>query len=160
MASAFNQVSKAALVSLTDGLEGGRLMAPYTIIGLRQCLPEPECAAVSEDLNRLKDLGLQPKQIAAMLRIVIAERESVQRTADQIELVWTGPETEGAHSRDTGVVVRELFAQARNTVLVSGFAVFQGKQVFKTLADQMDSNPRLSVRMFLNVAQGAPGRHE
>ena len=153
MASAFNQVSKAALTHLTDSLEGGRLTAPYTIIGLRQCLPEPECAAVSEDLNRLKDLGLQPNQIAAMLRIVIAERESAQRTAGQIELVWTGPETDGAPSRDTGVVVRELFAQAHTSVLVSGFAVFQGKHVFKTLADQMDSKPELSVRMFLNVAR-------
>jgi phosphatidylserine/phosphatidylglycerophosphate/cardiolipin synthase-like enzyme len=153
VASAFNQISKTALVSLTDGLEGGRLTAPYKIIGLRQCLPEPECLAICEDLNRLKDLGLQPNQIAAMLRIVIEERDSAQQTADKIELVWTGPETEGAHSRDTGVVVRELFAQARMSVLVSGFAVFQGKQVFKTLADQMDSEPGLSVRMFLNVAR-------
>ena len=88
-----------------------------------------------------------------MLRIVITERESVQRTADQMELVWTGPDTEGAHSRDTGVIVRELFAQAHKSVLVSGFAVFQGKHVFKTLADQMDSKPELSVRMFLNVAR-------
>lgn len=100
--------------------------------------------ALSQELNRLTELGLQPNQIA------------VQRTADQIELVWTGPETEGAHSRDTGVVVRELFAQARISVLVSGFAVFQGKQVFKTLADQMDSKPGLSVR---NVSQRRPGAY-
>jgi phosphatidylserine/phosphatidylglycerophosphate/cardiolipin synthase-like enzyme len=153
VASAFNQVSKTALVSLTDGLEGGRLTAPYTVIGLRQCLPETECLAICDDLNKLKDLGLQPKQIAVMLRIVIAEREAAHRTADQVELVWTGPDTDGVHSRDTGVVVRELFAQAHKSVLVSGFAIFQGKQVFKTLADRMDSRPELSVRMFLNVAR-------
>ena len=151
MASAFNQLSKAALINLTDSLEGGRLMAPYTTMGLRQHVPEPECQLVSADLSRLGDLGLQPKQIAVMLRVVIAERESAQRTADQIELVWTGPEVGGSHGRDTGVVVRELFAQARTGVLVSGFAIFQGKQVFKTLANQMDDNPALSVRMFLNV---------
>jgi phosphatidylserine/phosphatidylglycerophosphate/cardiolipin synthase-like enzyme len=36
-------------------------------------------------------------------------------------------------------------------VIVSSFAVHQGKAVFKVLGDNMDSNPNLRVKMFLNV---------
>ncbi len=153
MASVFNSLSIGALISLADSLEGGSLTPPYRGMGLRRILQPSKCESVYEELKRLTVLGFQPAQIATMLRVVIAEREAAQESADRFELVWTGPETEGSHSRDTGVVVRELFSSARRSVLVSGFAVFQGKLVFKTLADQMDSNPELSVRMFLNVAR-------
>lgn len=56
-------------------------------------------------------------------------------TDDVVDLVWTGPEAPEAPSRDTGVVVRELFTAAREHVLVAGYAVYQGKEVFQPLAD-------------------------
>src|SRR5262249_55704023 len=69
---------------------------------------------------------------------------------DPVELVWTGPETPEFANRDTRVVVRELFATARESVLVAGYAVYQGKEVFRTLGERMDQDQALSVRMFLD----------
>jgi phosphatidylserine/phosphatidylglycerophosphate/cardiolipin synthase-like enzyme len=66
------------------------------------------------------------------------------------ELVWTGPESAG-RNRDTGVVVRELFASARTSVLVAGYAVYQGREVFRTLAERMQAFPDLRVRLVLDV---------
>jgi hypothetical protein len=43
-----------------------------------------------------------------------------------IDLVTTGPEPGGITNRDTSVVVRELFAHAKESVLVVGYAVYQG----------------------------------
>jgi hypothetical protein len=56
--------------------------------------------------------------------------------------------------RDTIVVVRELFAHAQRSVLVVGYAIFQGQQVFRALADRMQELPQLQVRMFLDVQRG------
>ena len=53
-------------------------------------------------------------------------------------------------------MVRELFADARESVLVAGYAVYQGQRVFQALADRMLSIPTLKVRMFLDIQRG-PG---
>ena len=45
----------------------------------------------------------------------------------------------------------ELFSSAEKSVLVAGFAVAQGKRIFKALSDRMHELPDLQVRMFLNV---------
>jgi phosphatidylserine/phosphatidylglycerophosphate/cardiolipin synthase-like enzyme len=68
-----------------------------------------------------------------------------------VDLVWTGPEAPGIANRDTAVVVRELFANANEYVLVAGYAIHQGREVFRALADQMKQVPELKVRMFLDV---------
>jgi hypothetical protein len=47
--------------------------------------------------------------------------------------------------------MRELFSIAEDRVLVVGFAVHQGRQVFRALADRMDQRPRMSVRICLDV---------
>jgi phosphatidylserine/phosphatidylglycerophosphate/cardiolipin synthase-like enzyme len=67
--------------------------------------------------------------------------------------VWSGPEIAQAATRDTGVVVRELFAKARRSVLISSYAIYQGKSIFKPLADRMDESSQLRVRMFLNITR-------
>ncbi len=70
---------------------------------------------------------------------------------DQLDLVTTGPDTRGAANRDTGVVVRELFADATDSVLVAGFAIYQGQLVFQKLADRMRENPQLRVRIVVDI---------
>jgi phosphatidylserine/phosphatidylglycerophosphate/cardiolipin synthase-like enzyme len=68
-----------------------------------------------------------------------------------VELVWSGPEGTQTATRDTGVVVPELFASAKRSVLVCGFAISQGDKVFAALARNMDTNADLDVRLFTNV---------
>tara|TARA_R110001592_G_scaffold348994_1_gene643548 strand:+ start:327 stop:881 length:555 start_codon:yes stop_codon:yes gene_type:complete len=65
--------------------------------------------------------------------------------------VTSGPEAPGITNRDTSVVVRELFAHARKSVLVVGYAVYQGQRVFEALAKRMETFPDLNVQFFLNI---------
>jgi len=96
---------------------------------------------------------MQAAHLAYALRLALEERQAGQQATDRLELVWSGPEVRGAASRDTGVVVRELFAAAQRSVLVAGFAVEQGRAIFRVLAERMDACPDIAVRMFLNVAR-------
>jgi len=52
-----------------------------------------------------------------------------------------------------------LFASAESSVLVSGFAVHQGKEIFEPLARRMAEVPSLKVRLFLNIAR-PPGSRD
>jgi phosphatidylserine/phosphatidylglycerophosphate/cardiolipin synthase-like enzyme len=96
-----------------------------------------------------------------MVLLLADERESAQGLADRVELVWTGPEVGPGTSRDTAVVLQSLFDRAERSVLLAGFAVFNGRQVFDRLAANMSRNPSLEVTMFLNISRSSgDGRPE
>lgn len=156
MQTPLNVLSRTRLSSLAEALASGRLVSPFTSFSIQRYAPGPESESVAGELSRLAATGMQPAHLAYVLKLLVAERETVQRTVDRVELVWTGPETSGSSSRDTGVVVRELFSAAQRSVAVAGFAVYNGRNVFKPLADNMDRSPGLAVRLFLNVARKHP----
>ena len=101
-------------------------------------------------LVKLTAEGLSAEHLAFFLELLATERNS-QRTGEEVELVSTGPEAAGFPARDTRIVVRELFRQADRSVLIAGYAVYQGHDVFGGLAERMDADPDLVVRMFLDV---------
>lgn len=152
--SPFIRLNRPALVGLASALETGRLHAPFYESSLTSYVPGALCREIVRELNQLQSMGATPNHIAYTLRLLAAERESSQDVRDRIDLVWTGQEVVGSESRDTSVVVRELFSTAKTSVLISSFAIDKGKkarELFGVLAERMDANPELQVRMFLNV---------
>jgi phosphatidylserine/phosphatidylglycerophosphate/cardiolipin synthase-like enzyme len=118
---------------------------------LRDYLTGPSDAEVSVEFAYLFRSGMGPAQIAYVLEAIAAERERTDPSGRLIELVWSGPETMRSETRETGVVVRGMFAKAQKNVLVASYAVYQGHMIFKELAERMDEIPVLRARMFLNI---------
>lgn len=139
------------LVQVAESIETGRLVPPFTAFSVSRHVPTEQCEQVAHELTRLNESGMQISHLVYLLRAIAEERSAFQNSDRVIELVWSGPEVPGAESRDTGVLVGELFATAEKSVLVAGFAVAQGKRIFKALSDRMRKLPDLQVRMFLNV---------
>jgi phosphatidylserine/phosphatidylglycerophosphate/cardiolipin synthase-like enzyme len=138
-------------VALAEALEAGRLEPPFDGLALRRHLPAHDCAAATAYLAGLAAAGFSGLQAGMLIRALAEERARTQAVGDRARLVWTGPEVRGAASRDTAVVMAELFACAERNVLVSGFAVHRGRVVFASLAQRMAQRPGLEVRLFLNV---------
>lgn len=152
--SPFLRLSRPALLGIAEALEAGRLSLPVSTVSLCTYVPESELATVVQEINHLHQQGMPPRPLASMLTILAEERAASQAKQDLVDLVWTGPEVPGTESRDTGIVVRELFNSAQHSVLISSFAIDQGTKgydLFRPLANRMDANPDLQVRMFLNV---------
>jgi hypothetical protein len=63
--------------------------------------------------------------------------------APRVDLVWTGPERVGSSTRDTKIVVAELFGRARRSVLVSSYSLASGATLFAPLAARMVEVPSL-----------------
>lgn len=100
--------------------------------------------------NLVRDIGTN--STATVLDCLADERERNERRADQrVELVWSGPEQEGAGSRDTPALVRQLFKSAERFVIVSGYVVYDGESIFDELAARMVGNPMIVCWLFLNV---------
>lgn len=149
-----HDLAAADLRTLADALRMGRLSAPFSALGIQRYCPNGDTTTIAETLQKLSDTGATPGSIAMMLAILADGKTPNRATDDVVDLVWTGPEAPEAPSRDTGVVVRELFTAAREHVLVAGYAVYKGKEVFRALAERMEARPELKVEMFLDIQRG------
>ncbi|MBI2503231.1 MAG: phospholipase [Candidatus Latescibacteria bacterium] len=145
------QLQDDDLLALARGIQAGRLRPPFTTIALQRYLVGTACDGLAGALQELFEDGLKPEHLALFLETLAADRKDRGSVLDLLDLVSTGPEVPGTDNRDTSVVVRELFATARKYVLVAGYAVYQGQQIFLALAEQLDTNPALKVKMFLDV---------
>jgi hypothetical protein len=144
------------LRNLAAALRSGRLASPFRSIGLQRIVPATNSDSLQQELQWLHEQGFSGLHIAALIEALVKDRAQRPRAEDIFDLVTTGPESPGTSNRDTSVVVRELFANAEVSVLIAGYAVYQGRRVFKTLADTMIMKPELKVQMVLDVRRG-PG---
>jgi len=152
--SVLRKLGRPALLSLAEALESDWLAAPIAPSDLGRHVPEKLEKAVGEELREMFADGMTVPHVARLLRAVADERSALQAVADRVELVWSGLEEPGSMTRDTPVVVQELFRGARKSVLVSSYVVDERQKaqvLFGPLAARMDEEPELSVRLFLNV---------
>jgi phosphatidylserine/phosphatidylglycerophosphate/cardiolipin synthase-like enzyme len=153
MNDAFARLSNADVQALLSALRTGRLCEPYSALQVSRIVPPALSAGVRAGLLELAGDGFSPAQIATVLSLIERDR-SLRPTSERlIDLVTSGPDAPGISNRDTAVVVRELFARAQRSVLVVGYSVHQGQQVFEALAQRMEALPGLEVKFFLNIAR-------
>ncbi|MCB9520307.1 MAG: phospholipase [Myxococcales bacterium] len=141
------------MLALADALEAGRILS-YTERTLHKYAPAESLPSVVAALDQLSRARATPIHIAATLRLLATERENAQAIADRVELVWSGLEVVAGESRDTAVVVQELFRQARTSVLIASYAIDtheRAEVLFGSLAARMDAEPELSVVCCLNI---------
>jgi phosphatidylserine/phosphatidylglycerophosphate/cardiolipin synthase-like enzyme len=149
--SALCQLNSEDLSQLAGALRSGRIAPPFGALVLRRYVPEGVAAVVAEELQKRIDEGMESRHLANCLDLLWQDRRQRPVAEDLIDLVWTGPESPGIVNRDTAVVVREMFRSAKASVLVAGYAVYQGHVVFKELAERMDQSPELQVQMYLDI---------
>ena len=145
---ALRALSAHTLSDLNRGLRSGHIAVDASSFMIRHMVPGVSEGAATE-LCSLLSTGLAPEHAALLVGAIAAERSSPKRTA-ALELVTSGPDAVGG-TRDTGVVLRELFACAERRVLIIGFAVQQGREVFAVIARRMQQLPDLAVRLCLDV---------
>lgn len=153
MAGVFEGASAGTLRRLASGLRAGQIASNASRFSISSTA---SCAdTVAGELVRLLGEGMTPMHLALLLDAA-AESAEIRESHVQAELVWSGPETHAGQSRDTAVVLAELFAQTTEEVLVSTFVVYQAGVVFRPLAEAMAANAALRARVFLHV--GRSGR--
>lgn len=151
MLSSLHRLSTEDLRQLAGALRSGWVAPPFLSLMLRNSVPDALAGSVAADLQAATEAGLPPTQLVEVVQVLVSDREHRSTAEELIDLVWTGPDMPGIVNRDTGVVVREMFRTARQSVLLAGYAVYQGRVIFKALAERMDQDPQLRVQMFLDV---------
>lgn len=154
MSKLLARLSDADLRTLASALRSGRVTFPLAAIALQRIIPSQLADDAAQGIEALIAAGMTPPQVAVVLDLIVRDRADRTLPEGVVDLVTTGPDGVGAN-RDTGVVVRELFANATKSVLVAGYAVYQGQLVFQALAHRLQQNPSLRVSMFLDIQRSA-----
>ena len=132
---------------LASVLDAGQLAPPYSAAAVRATVGNDHRDAILVVLREWERAGVSPEAGVVWLH-------SLQRAAEHApvpDFVWTGPEVDGLHARDTRRVYEELLGTAQRSIWASSFAFFDGPRTFATLARTMDANPRLEVPLLLNI---------
>ncbi|MCZ6691781.1 MAG: DISARM system phospholipase D-like protein DrmC [Planctomycetota bacterium] len=152
--SALRGLGCPTMKGLAAALERGRVAPPFRRSQMQGHVPDEMLEGVLGELEDLSSSGMAPGHIAHMLRLLAEERAAAQAIADRVELVWSGTEVMAGASRDTAVVVQELFREARESVLIASYALDSGTKaeaLFGALAKRLEAEPDLRVRLFVNV---------
>jgi len=141
----------SVLASMSEALRAGRLKSPYTAFALAEWAPQATREPLAAEFFSLENLGFTPTTFAVTLGALAEDAVARQRALDQIQLVWTSPDEEGPHVRDTSVIVRQLLSEARNSLWISTYSIFNGEDVFLPIYDAWSNYPALEVVIILNV---------
>jgi len=152
--SVLHQLKLSALQDLADLLASHSGAPTVSRNVIRQHVHVALVDPLHDELKQMLAAGMQPDHIALVLRLLAHERKQAQAISDRVELVWSGLDLESSTTRDALVVLRELFRQAKHSLLIASYAIDKGtkaKELFGELAERMDAEPDLDVRLFLNV---------
>jgi len=141
----------SALESISHALRAGRLTPPFTAFSVAEWVTHGHREALADEFSHLFRMGFTPETLAITTAALAENAAAQQRAIDHIQLVWTSPDEEGPYVRDTSVVVRQLLSEARHSLWISTYNIFNGQEVFLPIIEAWLIRPDLNVVLILNV---------
>jgi phosphatidylserine/phosphatidylglycerophosphate/cardiolipin synthase-like enzyme len=143
-ATDLSNVSAAALQEVRNAIARGDLTLPIDLTGLATCGVKTQANEIAAALA-----GHRSVAALAILDVALAERDHRRPSP---ELVWTGPEGSSATARDTSVILRALFENARESVILAGYSFDHARDVLEPLHRVMLEHS-VHATFFVNIEQ-------
>ena len=153
MISALLELETSTLEALAAAAQRGELDKP-TALNLQPYCPASLLDQLVAEVDAAHGQGMTSPGLAMLLMTLVRDRERRVALNPKADLVWSGPDLAGDFTRDTRVVVHELFRKARKRVIVSTYALYQGQDLFAPLHKAMTAHPEMKVTLFLDIARG------
>jgi hypothetical protein len=145
-----HELPTKSLEGLVTSLRNGPLSAAISLMPLEQ-LAAGRGTTLLACLERLQSTGFSARQMSFVVDAIVDTRKRAFDPSVVLKLVMSGPDVPGIPTQDTGAVMHTLIERAEREILLVGYAIHQGKHIFARLADRLDSNPALRVRLCLNI---------
>lgn len=147
----FHKLTSVALQDLAREVLAGTLAKGGSNHALQQLVGKTLAPQLADSLAALQSKGWTNEQVSELLQTMVATRARVGNLETLFDIVLTGPDVWGVPTRDTAAVTHSLIQEARQEVLLVGYAVHNGRQLFETLANRMQILPQLRVDFLLNI---------
>ena len=145
-----NKLSEPTLNILAGSLKEGRLSVNLSESDLRSICGS-NWQEVWTDLIKAHEAGFSLAQLGILVGAVYEARISEPDPDRLFELILTGPHMRGAEVTSTQTIFYRMVEQAQSELILAGYAIYNGKELFKSLASKMHSNPNLKVTFCLNI---------
>ncbi len=152
MFEALSNISSGNLRALAASLKDGALSSGITRQALFHVIG-PDVDQVYPFLEGLLKQGFNPGQAGVLVESFVTGRDDSKAVDHLFDLVLSGPEVPGVPTSDTALVFDRLVEKAKTEILMVGYAVYNGKQLFQRLAQRMESEP-LTVTFHLDISRG------
>jgi hypothetical protein len=150
MLEVLHELSSRSLRTLASSLKEGALSLGLSQPAISQIVG-PLAADVRACLQSLLAMGCSTNHLAVLVQAIADERERAPDPAILLDLVLSGPDVPGIPTADTAATVQALMDEAIREVLLVGYVVHQGQQLFERLAARKRENPSLRVWFCLDV---------
>ena len=139
------QLPAATLAELAESLDSGNLRHGISA-GLLAPFAGGRAAGITEGLKQLQAEGVSMRGMAEMCRCLATARREIEASTDDVYLTLSGPPVEGIPVVGTSTVVRALFEEAREDVLVTSYVFHDARELLAPLAKRANANERFRVR--------------
>lgn len=151
MLDILHSLSSSALRSLASSLREGSLSSGVTAHAVQQIAGPSLSPQLLDVLESLSHAGWSFTQMADLATAVADARDHIPQPELQFDLVLSGPEVDGIPTLDTAAVMHTLIEQAQHEVILVGYAIYNGKKLFKRLSEKIAENPDLKVWFCINI---------
>jgi phosphatidylserine/phosphatidylglycerophosphate/cardiolipin synthase-like enzyme len=148
-----HELSTLSLRSLAASLKDGVLSSGITLSAVQQ-VAGPRAGELRSCLEVLTASGMAPAHIAVLAEAMADSRDLAADPASLFDLVLSGPDVPGIPTADTAAVMRTLVEDAREEILLVGYAVYNCRHLFERLAERMRAEPSLRVTFCLEISRG------
>lgn len=147
--SPFHKLTSTALNELADALAGTADSIPHHV--LQQIAGSALAGELADSLDELFSRGWSSSHIAELAATIVETREQTADPESLFDIVLTGPDVPGVPTRDTAAVFYGLVEEAQDSIMLVGYAVYDGKKMFEHLAAKMLQDSQLKVDFLLNI---------
>ena len=153
-AAMFTPLHELTTPALTDlgnlllGTDGSERVSRYR---LEQLLGQMAAGSLEAMLERLGTDGWTPRQVGTLALSIAEARRGAGDPEHVFDLVLSGPDVPGVPTRDTGAVMHQLVSAAQDEILMAGYAVYNGRKIFKPLAKRLAGHPGIRITLCLNI---------
>lgn len=150
MIDALQQLPTVSLRSLATSLRDGPLSLGLTKYALAQIVSS-SAAAVQVCLENLLKQGMTFQHVAVLVDAIADTRDRAADPSLLFELVLSGPDVPGVPTADTAATMQMLLEEAKEEVLLVGYAVHNGQLLFERLATRMRQASSLRATFCLEI---------
>jgi len=138
-------LSPNELRNIAEQIRQGRVSLPFTPTSLSRLIPAKLALEITAALNAL----LKPE---GCLELLAQSREESRPLSAQLEIVTSGTEDSAADTRRTAIVMENLFREAQHSILISGYNIWDGKELLAPLTNRLRQNPGIQIEFYLNIS--------
>jgi len=137
--------SESQIRDLANAIISGEMMYGWSLSTVSKVVGSDESKAICEELDSALSLGFTHKQVGQLVMTAYEGRKAEIDAERQFELIFSGPQIEGARGGSTLQEFDRVVSTSRHQLLVVTHSIYKAEEIFLSLAKRQDAGVKLTI---------------